>query len=136
MSPENGDGLSLWLVPLKNSEIHDLLADAITRIVPSVLAAKQEAPLPQFEPHVTLASQIPRASIAGDPQAWLDEIDLPITSAAAVDFQKLAVGDTFTKKLFIRCRRSDSLLSLASACRESSGVKVDEAQYDPHVSLV
>jgi len=136
MSPEKDDGLSLWLVPPENSEIHDLLADAITRTVPSVLAAKREDPLPQFEPHVTLASQIPKASITSDPQTWLDEIDLPITSAVDVDFQELAVGDTFTKKLFIRCRRPESLLSLASACREFSAVKFGEAEYDPHVSLV
>jgi len=136
MSPEKDDGLSLWLVPPEDSEIHDLLADAITRTVPSVLAAKEKDPLPRFEPHVTLASQLPRATIAGDPQTWLDQIDLPITSGVDVDFQELAVGDTFTKKLFIRCRRSDSLLSLSSACRQFSAVKSGEAEYDPHVSLV
>jgi 2',3'-cyclic-nucleotide 3'-phosphodiesterase len=135
MSPEKDDGLSLWLIPPEDSEIHTFLADAITRIVPSTLTT--EDPPPQFEPHVTLASQIPRAAITGDPQTWLDEINLPDTSAVEVDFQELAVGDTFTKKLFIRCRRSDSLLSLASACRGfSAGVKVGEAEYDPHVSLV
>jgi hypothetical protein len=53
-----------------------------------------------------------------------------------VDFRELAVGDTFTKKPFIRCRRSDSLLSLASACRVFSAAKVGEAEYNPHVSLV
>jgi hypothetical protein len=136
MSPEKDDGLSLWLVPPENSEIHDLLADAITRTVPSVLAAKREDSLPQFEPHVTLASQIPRASIIGDPQTWLDEIDLAVTSTVDVDFRELAVGDTFTKKLFIRCMRSDSLLSLSSVCRQFSAVKSGEAEYDPHVSLV
>jgi 2',3'-cyclic-nucleotide 3'-phosphodiesterase len=135
MSPETDDGLSLWLIPPEDSEIHTLLADAITRIVPSTLTTQD--PPHQFEPHVTLASQIPRASITGDPQTWLNETTLPDTSAAEVEFQELAVGDTFTKKLFIRCRRSDSLLSLASACRGfSTGVKVGEAEYDPHVSLV
>jgi 2',3'-cyclic-nucleotide 3'-phosphodiesterase len=134
-SSADGLGLSLWLVPPKDSEIHDALVDAIARMVPSALAA--EHPPPQFEPHLTLTSHIPRRSITGDPQTWLDGIDLPATSAVEVDFQELAIGDAFFKKLFIRCRRSDSLLSLASACRElSSGAKVDEALYDPHVSLL
>lgn len=48
----------------------------------------------------------------------------------------LAVGDAFFKKLFIRCRQSDSLLSLASACRKHSGIKIPEGCYDPHVSLL
>lgn len=142
LSSADGDGLSLWLVPPEDSEIHHVLTDAIARMVPSVLAAKHEAPLPRFEPHVTLAVQIPRVNItafAANPQAWLDNIDLPDnTSPVDVEFQELAVGDAFHKKLFIRCRQTDSLLSLASACQTYSGVEMPggPGTYDPHISLV
>lgn len=136
ISDTNGDPhepLSLWLVPPRNNKIHAILADAIAHIVPSALAA--EAPLPQFEPHVTLTSQIPLTTTRDDFQTWLDGIDLP-PDTVVVEFQELAVGDAFHKKLFIRCEQSDSLLSLASACRKHSDIKISEGLYDPHVSLV
>jgi hypothetical protein len=135
---DDDPGLSLWLVPPGDSEIYVVLADIIAHIVPSVLAA-EESP-PQFEPHLTLTSHIPSSSITltgDDPQTWLDKIDLPAISAAVdVDFQGLATGDSFFKKLFIQCKRSESLLSLAAACRKHSGVKFNEAWYEPHVSLL
>ena len=131
-----GPTLSMWLVPPKDSEIHAVLVDAIARIVPSVLAT-EEGPLPQFEPHLTLDSHISRMHIRDDDfQTCLDEIDLPDdASAVDVEFQKLAVGDEFNKKLFLRCKQSDSLISLAFACRKYSCVKTPEGRYDPHVSL-
>jgi hypothetical protein len=127
-------GLSLWLVPPTDSAIYKALNNAIVHVVPPILDASDSPP--QFEPHVTLTSRISRQTITTDPQKWLDELDLPAISAAEVKFQELAVGDTFTKKLFIRCERRESLLELAASCRKHSSSESDGADYDPHVSLV
>jgi hypothetical protein len=127
-------GLSLWLVPPIDSAIYRALSNAIVHIVPPILNVSDSPP--QFEPHVTLASRIPKHSITSDPQKWLDALDLPGISTAEVTFQELAVGDTFTKKLFIRCERAESLLELATSCRKHSNSESDGADYDPHVSLV
>ena len=111
-TPDDERQLSLWLVPPKDSVIHTVLADAIARMVPSVLAAEDPL-LPQFEPHLTLATQIPSIFARVDLQTWLEKIDLP--DEVDVDFQELAVGDAFDKKLFIRCRKSDSLSPLTAS---------------------
>lgn len=126
-------GFSLWLVPPEGSDIYNALAKAIVNIVPPILGSSDSAV--RFEPHLTLASRIPKESIT-NPQKWLDGIELPPVAAAEVQFQELAVGDAFFKKLFIRCKRAESLLRLASSCRLYSSAKVDEAQYDPHVSIL
>lgn len=131
---KTGDpGLSLWLIPPENSDIYNALKNAIDHQVPHAPGI-QDAP--RFEPHITLTSRIPKASVGTDPQKWLDELNLPSVSAVEVKFQELASGETFFKKLFIRCERSESLLRLVSSCRGSSSAKTDEAQYDPHVSLL
>jgi hypothetical protein len=127
-------GLSLWLVPPTDSTIYKALSNAIVNIVPPILNASDSPP--RFEPHVTLTSRISRQTISSDPQKWLDELDLPAISTAEVMFQEIAVGDTFTKKLFIRCEREGSLLELAASCRAHSSSEGDGADYDPHVSLV
>lgn len=127
-------GLSLWLVPPEDSDIYNALANAITHILPPILNSSSS--VPWFEPHLTLTSRIPRHLITVDAQQWLDKMELPAIPTVEVKFHELAVGDAFTKKLFIRCERSDSLLQLASSYRVFSSAKVDEAQYDPHVSIV
>ena len=127
-------GLSLWLVPSEGSDAYKVLTKAITEIVPEEIGASDIAP--KFEPHITLASRIPRQSITSDPQEWLDGIELPEISSVEVKWHELAVGDTYHKRLFVRCKRSDSLLQLASSCRAFSSANVGEAQYDPHVSLL
>ena len=111
-TPDDERQLSLWLVPPKDSVIHTVLADAIARMVPSVLAAEDPL-LPQFEPNLTLATQISSILARVDLQTWLEKIDLP--DEVDVDFQELAVGDAFDKKLFIRCRKSDSLSPLTAS---------------------
>jgi 2',3'-cyclic-nucleotide 3'-phosphodiesterase len=127
-------GLSLWLVPPEGSHIYNALSRAIAELVPSEIQPSDSAP--KFEPHLTLASRIPRRSITSDPQKWLDEIDLPAISTVEVEFHELATGDMYFKKLFIRCKRSESLLRLASSCRAFSSATIDEAQYDPHASVL
>lgn len=127
-------GLSLWLVPPEDSHAYKVLTKAIDYIVPDEMGAPGSAP--KFKPHITLASRIPRHSIASDPQTWLDAIDLPALSSVEVRWQELAVGESYFKRLFVRCKRSDSLLRLASSCRAFSSATKDEAQYDPHVSLL
>lgn len=126
-------GLSLWLVPTEGSNIYNALAKAITQIVPPTLSVSDS---PKFEPHLTLASRIPKHSITENPQKWLDGIDLPAISTVEVQFHELATGNAFFKKLFIRCARSDSLLQLAASCRAFSSANIDETQYDPHVSIL
>jgi 2',3'-cyclic-nucleotide 3'-phosphodiesterase len=127
-------GLSLWLVPTEGSDIYNGLTEAITRVVPSTLGVSDS--VPKFVPHLTLASRIPKQSTTEDPQKWLDGIDVPAISTVEVKFRELATGDAFFKKLFIRCERTDSLLQLAASCRAFSSAKLDEAQYDPHVSIL
>ena len=127
-------GLSLWLVPPEGSDAYKVLIKAITEIVPDEMDASDSAP--KFEPHITLASRIPRQSVASDPETWLNKIDLPEISSVAIRWHELAVGDAYHKRLFVRCKRSDSLLQLASSCRAFSSANVGEAQYDPHVSLL
>lgn len=127
-------GLSLWLVPPEGSHAYNVLTKAIAYIVPDEMGTLDSAP--EFKPHITLASRIPRHSITSDPQTWLDEIDLPALSSVKVRWQELAVGESYFKRLFVRCKRSDSLLRLASSCRAFSSATIDEAQYDPHVSLL
>jgi hypothetical protein len=68
-------GLSLWLIPPEDSHAYDVLTRAINDIVPYEMRASGSAP--KFEPHITLASRIPRQLITSDPQEWLDGIDLP-----------------------------------------------------------
>lgn len=126
-------GLSLWLIPPENNDIYKALKNAIDHQVPDALGLSNT---PRFEPHVTLTSRIPKESVGTDPQKWLDEMNLPSISGVEVEFQELANGDAFFKKLFIRCGRSESLLRLASTCRVFSSAKIDEAQYDPHVSIL
>lgn len=127
-------GLSLWLVPPEGSRAYNVLTKAITELVPPEIQASDSPP--KFEPHVTLASRIQRQSIPSDPQKWLDDIELTKISSVEVRWHELAVGDTLTKKLFIRCKRTSSLLQLAASCRVFSSSNVGEAQYDPHVSLL
>jgi len=127
-------GFSLWLIPPEDSHAYDVLTRAINDIVPYEMRASGSAP--KFEPHITLASRIPRQSITSDPQEWLDGIDLSDISSVEVWWHELAIGDAFHKRLFVRCKRSDSLLQLASNCRAFSSANIDEAQYDPHVSLL
>jgi hypothetical protein len=127
-------GLSLWLIPPEDSHAYNVLTRAITDIVPHEMRTSGSAP--KFEPHITLASRIPRQSITSDPQKWLDEIDLPEISSVEIRWHELAIGDAFHKRLFVRCKRLESLLQLASSCRAFSSANIDEAQYDPHISLV
>ncbi|GAB7331168.1 hypothetical protein MBLNU13_g02642t2 [Cladosporium sp. NU13] len=125
-------GLSLWLVPLEDSHAYNVLTKAITSIVPDEMGASGSAP--KFEPHITLASRIPRQAVTSDPQKWLDEIDLPTISTVEVRWHELAVGDKFHKKLFIRCKRTDSLLQLALSCRAFSSATIDAAHSKDGVS--
>lgn len=130
----NDLGLSLWLVPPGNTELRDALADTIARGVSAVI--NDSKPLPRFEPHLTLTSHIPKLSTSHDPQKWLDEIKFPEVTEVEVDFQELAIGVSFFKRLFIRCTPTESLLQLASACRALSMPSDDQMEYDPHVSLL
>ncbi|KAM0722007.1 hypothetical protein Q7P37_002933 [Cladosporium fusiforme] len=126
--------LSLWLTPPENSKIRAALTEAIAYEVSSALGTSQQHS--QFEPHLTLASQIPLQTAGPDPQKWLDEIELPPVSEVEVQFKELATGGAFFKRLFIRCRRSESLLQLAIVCQNFSSEYASRAQYDPHVSLL
>lgn len=136
MMDRNADdlGLSLWLVPPNNTELHDALTDAIARGVPTAIGDSK--PSPRFEPHLTLTSHIPKLPPGHDPQEWLDGIKLPEITEVAVDFQELTIGNAFFKRLFIRCARTESLLQLASACRALSIPSGEQVDYDPHVSLL
>jgi 2',3'-cyclic-nucleotide 3'-phosphodiesterase len=117
----------------------------ITNKIPSAFA-EQGAQLPHFAPHVTLTSDIDLSTLKPTPEKWLERLAVPQVNDMKVVFKEVAVGNTFTKKLFIRCEKG-SLEGLATLCRwqaiegGETGVGTAKAEkwaesWDPHVSLM
>lgn len=95
-------------------------------------------------PHVTLTSNIePKDDVVEDPQRWLDGLKLDGVMPQ-IHFSSVVVGDTFVKKLFLRCDKDEGLLELAVRSRaygvENGSRSAAEhwlgKQYDPHCSLL
>jgi 2'-5' RNA ligase len=56
-----------------------------------------------------------------------------------IEFGEITHGDAFFKFIFLRIKKSESLLALASLAREKlvpGANEVDGRIYDPHISLV
>lgn len=68
------------------------------------------------------------------PSLTLESIPAPV-----IEFGELAHGDAYFKFIFLRIKKTPSLLALAKHVREKAipeASKFDENEYDPHISLV
>ena len=99
-------GYSLWLLPPTNSKIATPLISAIKSLGCS------------FAPHVTLVSKIPLSVPIEDIQSslttYLTKHSLPDVHIKTVD-----TGSEFTKRIFLRCQKTDSLVSLARFSKQT-----------------
>ena len=121
-------GYSLWLVPPTNSKIISSLISTIKSFDCS------------FAPHVTIVSKIPLSTS-------IDEIKSSLTvyfnehSLPKVHIESLHTGSEFFKRIFLRCQRTDSLVSLARFSKQTFANNNDNIEqwvedYDPHISLI
>ena len=119
---------SLWLLPPAQSTVDASLRCAIKSLGCS------------FAPHVTLASKIPLSLPIDDIRSSLVTY-LAEHRSPEVHINALDTGAEFYKRIFLRCQKSASLVSLA---RFSVTTFVDKnidvaewvKQYDPHISLI
>lgn len=119
---------SLWLLPPTNSEITTSLTSTIKSLGCS------------FTPHVTLTSKIPRTVPVENIRSSLIDY-FAKHSLPDVHIDSLTTGSEFFKRIFLRCQKTESLVSLAYFSRQTF-VGTDEGkdnwvnQYDPHISLI
>ena len=124
-------GLSLWLLPPDSYKPYA----ALSRLTCTTFPASPNFPQsPGFTPHITLTSSIPPPK-SGD--ALLPSLSLDSFAPPEIEFGELAHGDTYFKFIFLRIKKSASLLALAKLTRESlTAGTFDDEKYDPHISLV
>jgi hypothetical protein len=121
-------GYSLWLLPSTNSKIAISIVSAIKSLGCS------------FAPHVTLASKIPLSVPIDDIKSslitYFNNHSLP-----HVHINTLDTDSEFFKRIFLRCQKTDSLVSLARFSKETfvdNNEDIDQwtEDYDPHISLI
>jgi hypothetical protein len=119
---------SLWLVPPRESIVYARLSSIVESFDGT------------FVPHVTLVSDIPLAtSIEFLDASLLDYfVGHPLPD---VRLTTLETGPDFFKRLFLRCERTASLVSLARFARQTLVDRHNNLDqwidhYDPHVSLI
>jgi len=121
-------GYSLWLLPTTNSKIGSSLISAIKTLGCS------------FAPHVTLTSKIPLSVPVEDIKSSLNTYFAKY-SLPDVHIKTLDTGSEFFKRIFLRCQKTDSLVSLARFSKQtfvSNDEDIDNwvNDYDPHISLI
>jgi 2'-5' RNA ligase len=124
-------GPSLWLVPPVSFELASALSKLTTTTFPNSPNFPQS---PSFPPHITLTSSIPASS-----QLLLPSLALESITSPEIEFGELAHGDAYFKFIFLRIKKSATLLSLVKYVREQllpNANAFDESLYDPHISLV
>lgn len=124
-------GLSLWLVPPEEYKPGSQLSKLTTSSFP---ASTNFPNSPSFTPHITLTSSIPASS-----QPILPSLKLETLPSPDVQFEELAHGDAYFKKIFLRIKKTESLLNLAKHVRDillPQAKTFNEEVYDPHISLV
>jgi len=136
-------GSSLWLIPPPTSDFNKHLQDLITASIPRHFSNTKTH---DFIPHVTITSNISPSLHTPNPQAWLDSLDLPLTSAITItaEIEALDPEDPFFKKLTLRLGKDGSLCDLAARCRAEGVLGGDEErarewvrnEYAPHLSLM
>ena len=123
-------GYSLWLLPPANSKIGTTLISTIKTLGCS------------FAPHVTLIPKIPLSLPVEDIKSSLDTYFTkhPLPD---VRINSLNTGPEFYKRIFLRCQKTDSLVSLARFSKQTFTTSDDDndidnwvKNYDPHVSLI
>ena len=124
-------GLSLWLLPPESFKP----SSSLTKLTSSSFPASPNFPQsPPITPHITLTSSIPASS-----QLLLPSLGLDSLSPPDVEFDELAHGDKYFKFIFLRIKKSKTLVTLAKYVRErllSDAKPFEEGEYDPHISLV
>jgi 2',3'-cyclic-nucleotide 3'-phosphodiesterase len=130
-------GSSLWLVPPADHPITNILSSLIKKTTTHFHSPHL------FIPHVTLTSNINPSSHSGNPQQWLDALDLPKGEHVVVRFGNLQSEDAFFKKLYInvdkigvqelgmRARQTVEGFEEKEKAREWA-----ENEYKPHNSLL
>ena len=127
----NDLGLSLWLIPPGSYASTSNLSKLTTTIFPTSPNFPQS---PSFLPHVTLTSFIPVAA-----QFTLPSLELESLPPPDVQYSELSHSDAYFKFIFLRIKKTASLLALAKHVRDRilpDARAFDEASYDPHISLV
>lgn len=123
--------MSLWLLPPESYKPYTALSKLTTTSFPQSNNFPQS---PGFAPHITLCSAIPHSTTP-----ILTSLDLSSLSPPEVEFGELAHGNQYFKFIYLKVKKTETLLGLAKYVREallqdSQGFKED--LYDPHVSLV
>jgi 2',3'-cyclic-nucleotide 3'-phosphodiesterase len=124
-------GLSLWLIPPEDYKPSSQLSTLTTSSFP---ASANFPNSPSFTPHITLTSSVPVPSDPLLPLLNLDSLPLP-----DVQFSELAHGDTYFKKIFLRIKKTDTLVGLAKHVRDTllpAAPPFNAEIYDPHISLI
>ncbi|KAK9458398.1 2',3'-cyclic-nucleotide 3'-phosphodiesterase [Dipodascopsis uninucleata] len=145
MAGNNDLKYSLWLSPPDNSPLFRALQDLIDNISEDCFGGAA----PKFMPHVTLTSQI---SVELNPKEVVDHASKVISvSDLRIEIADLDYGPIYTKKAFLRIKKTNGLLELAEDSRrvftylptlDSAADAEDLAkewiqfEYDPHISLV
>ena len=124
-------GLSLWLLPPESYGP----TSALSKLTTTTFPASPDFPKsPSFIPHVTLISSIP---VSGQP--LLPSLNLAALHPPDIEFGELGHGDAYFKFIFLRIRKTRTLLSLAKYVRQTlfpDSTPFDESIYDLHISLV
>lgn len=122
-------GYSLWLLPPINSTISKSLITTITNLGCS------------FSPHVTIVSKIPLSTPIEDIRSSLLTY-FTNHSLPNVHIKTLETGSEFFKRIFVRCDKTDSLVSFARFSKQTFVADDNEDinnwvnEYDPHISLI
>ncbi|CAF1535504.1 unnamed protein product [Adineta steineri] len=119
---------SLWLLPPTSSKI----ATSLTSIIKSLGCS--------FAPHVTIVSKIPLTTSIEDIKSSLNTY-FTNHSVPDVHIKTLETGSEFFKRIFVRCEKTDSLVSLARFSKQTFVNNDDDInkwtnEYDPHISLI
>jgi len=129
---QNELGLSLWLTPPDSYKPYA----ALSRLTSTTFPASPNFPQsPGFQPHITLTSSIPPPK----PNESILPAALDTQLPPEIQFGEIAHGGAYFKFIFLRIKKTESLLALAKWARERfvPGQSVfDEGIYDPHISLV
>ncbi|TEB36422.1 LigT-like protein [Coprinellus micaceus] len=126
-------GISAWLVPTT--------ADS-QRLDTAHLS---KTSYPTFDPHVTLATNIPASIPPGDVRvavgksphdmnARYPDSQAPTEGKFEVKFANLETGEKYHQSVYIRCKATPEILSLRDTFHENLGIDVKTPLF-PHLSL-
>jgi 2'-5' RNA ligase len=131
MSSTQDRGLSLWLIPPTSYKPTPSLKKLTSQTFP---ASPKFPDSPAFQPHITLTSRIPTSS-----QLLLPSMHLEALQSPDIQFDELSQGKSYFKFIFLRIKKTHSLLALVKQVREFTVPNAEpfaEEVYDPHISLV